>query len=90
MTRNFTLPMTNIEYNQDWFPYDIETYEAQTKPLALPPGKVFESDVKIALGHWMWENGVYHAGVVSADMAESFTLKIRANPDNPSDWVYDS
>lgn len=91
MTNNdFTLPMTNIEYNQDWFPYDVRTFEVQTVPLTLPPGKVFECDVRIALGNWAWANKISHVGVVSADMAESFEIKIKPSPDNPSDWVYDS
>lgn len=80
--------MTDINYEQHWFPYDVRTYEVETVPLTLPPGKVFEQDVRIALGHWMWVNKITHAGVITADMSVGFEIRIRANPDNPSDWSY--
>ena len=79
--------MNEINYEQDWIPYD-GTYN-HSKPLILPPGKVFECDIKYALGNWAHSNGLTFAGVVSADMKYGFEINIKANPDNPNDWIYD-
>jgi hypothetical protein len=78
--------MTQINWDQSWIPYDGE-YK-QDKPLTLPNGKIFECDIKIALGNWAWDKGLTFAGVVSEDESFGFEINIKSNPDNPKDWIY--
>ena len=80
--------MTNINYEQHWFPYDVRTYQVERTPLTLPPGKVFEVDIRYALANWAWVNKITHAGVVAADESHGFEIEIRVNPDNKKDWSY--
>jgi hypothetical protein len=77
-----------INYEQAWFPYDKD-YKKDTIPLVLPPGKIFECDIKIALGNWAWDKGLTFAGVVSKDESHGFEIKIKPHPENPKDWIYD-
>ena len=79
--------MNEINFDQSWIPYDGE-YK-QDKPLQLPPGKIFEHDIKYALGTWAWDHGLTFAGVVSEDESFGFEINIKSNPDNPKDWIYD-
>ena len=79
--------MTQINYEQPWIPY-TEDY-TKDKPLTLPNGKIFECDIKIALGNWAWDKGLTFAGVVSEDESFGFEINIKSNPDNPKDWIYD-
>lgn len=76
-----------INYDQAWIPY-TEDY-IKFKALELPPGKVFEQDIKIALANWAWDKGLTFAGVVSQDESYGFEIKIKPSPDNPKDWIYD-
>lgn len=77
-----------INYEQAWFPYDKD-YKKDTIPLVLPPGKVFELDIKYSLALWAWDKGLTFAGVVSEDESHGFEIKIKPNPENPKDWIYD-
>jgi len=77
-----------INYEQAWFPYDKD-YKRDNFPLILPPGKIFEYDIKIALGNWAWNKGLTFAGVVSEDELHRFEIKIKPKSDNPEDWAYD-
>ena len=81
--------MTNINYEQHWFPYDVRTYEVERTPLILPPGKVFEVDIRYSLANWAWTNKITHAGVVAADESHGFEIRIRANPFSKTDWSYE-
>lgn len=76
-----------INFEQPWIPY-TEDY-TKDKPLTLPNGKIFECDIKIALGNWAWDKGLTFAGVVSQDESYGFEIKIKSSPDNPKDWIYD-
>lgn len=78
---------SEVNYEQEWLPYGPD-YKLQA-PLILPNGKVFECDIKYALGNWAWSKGLTFAGVVSSDHKHGFEIHIKANVDNPSDWVYD-
>jgi len=76
-----------INYEQPWIPYTGDY--TKDKPLTLPNGKIFECDIKIALGNWAWDKGLTFAGVVSGDESFGFEINIKSNPDNPKDWIYD-
>lgn len=76
-----------INYDQAWIPYDSDY--TKFKALELPPGKVFEQDIKYSLASWAWDKGLTFAGVISSDESYGFEIKIKPSPDNPKDWIYD-
>lgn len=78
-----------INFEQKWFPYD-SNYIKSKEPLELHPGKVFEVSIRYCLGLWAHANGLTFAGVVAEDESYGFEIKIKPNPYNPSDWIYDN
>lgn len=83
--------MNNLDFSgweQKWFPYD-KNYNKSNNPLTLPPGKVFECDVRYALASWAHAHGLTFAGVVSEDESYGFEVKIKPNLESLGDWTYD-
>jgi hypothetical protein len=55
-------------------------------PLQLPPGQVWETDVRMALALWAYARNITHAIAVREDTLEQITIWIE--PLNDGDWAW--